>query len=430
MCYWASKRSKMKKKSKKQTQRDNQIYYLTSLAAGKYTLQEVLDRLAKAAVETVKVKACSIRLLDEKAGDLKMSSTFGLTNEYRKKGPVSKNDPVIKEAFAGNAVVIGDMSKDVRIKYQKAAKNEGLVSQLTVAMKFRDKAVGVLRLYSPKLMRFNDDDIAMARVVATQCAVALKNARYYRQALAGAKMAEQMRLAGVIQRRMVPKNSPKIENMDIAATYIPCFAVGGDFYDFISVGENKLVIVIADVMGKGLPASIVTSSIRGSVRAYVKCLAEKGDMLEIVKKINQAACLESRNGEFISLFYAVVDTKEKTIEYCNCGHEPAIIIRDGKTVDLDKGGLVLGVIDDAEYVIGKMKLEKNDAILFYTDGLIDAANFQGQLWGRKAMLKTAKKFAELNAKQMMKNMLRYRRRFVGLARQLDDTSMVVVKVNG
>ena len=140
----------MTDKTSKQIERDEQIYQLTTLAAGRFSLQEALDRLAEAAVKITGVKACSIRLLDEEAGDLKMRSTYGLSEEYRNKGVVSKNDPVVKAAFAGEAVVLDDMRVDGRVKYREATIKEGLVSQLTVAMQFRGEAIGVLRLYSPR----------------------------------------------------------------------------------------------------------------------------------------------------------------------------------------------------------------------------------------------------------------------------------------
>ena len=141
----------MAKKTNKQIERDELIYQLTTLVAGEFSLQEVLDKLAEAAVKIVGVKACSIRLLDEEAGELKMRSTYGLSEEYRNKGVVSKNDTVIKAAFAGQAVVLDDMRVDGRVKYKEAAIKEGIISQLTVAMQFKGQDIGVLRLYSPEL---------------------------------------------------------------------------------------------------------------------------------------------------------------------------------------------------------------------------------------------------------------------------------------
>jgi len=421
----------MIKKSKKQIERDEQFFELITLVAGTFSLQDVLDKLAEAAVRIVGkgVKACSIRLLDENAGELKMRSTFGLSEEYRNKGVVSKNDTVIKDAFAGQAIVLDDMRVDGRVKYPQAAGKEGLVSQLTVAMQFRDKQIGVLRLYSPKPKQFNDDDIAIARAVASQCAVAITNAKLYGQAIEGARIAEQMRLAGVIQRRMIPQKPPVVKGLDFAATYIPCFDVGGDLYDFFKLDDDRLIVVMADVIGKGIPAAIMMSLFRGAVRAYADCQDCREGMRDIICKLNNMACRECRDGEFVSLFYAVIDVNKKDITYCNCGHEPTVLIRNGLITDLEKGGLVLGVEKDTQYEIETLALKEGDCILFYTDGLIDAANFEGNLWGRKKMLDAAKKFADNNAESMMKNILRYRRRFVGLARQIDDTSVVVVKMD-
>ncbi len=418
----------MSKDKQKQVERDEQIYQLTTLVAGRFSLQEVLDKLAEAAVKITGVKACSIRLLDEEAGELQMRSTYGLSEAYRNKGVVSKDDPVIKAAFAGEAVVLDDMRVDGRVRYKEATISEGLVSQLTVAMKFRGRAIGALRLYSPKPKHFDEDDIHLARAVASQCAVAITNAKLYAEAIEGERLAEQMRLAGVIQRRMIPEKAPMIQGLDIAATYIPCFDVGGDFYDFIQLADDRIVVAIADVIGKGVPAAIMTSCFRGTVRAYVDAEGGRDAIERIIGKLNKMACSECRDGEFISLFYGVIDVGEGTMAYCNCGHEPTVLIRDGKITELERGGLVLGVEPGAEYEIETVRLRGGDCLLFYTDGLADAAGFNNEFWGRERLLKAAMEFVGGSAEQMVKNILGYRRRFVGLARQYDDTSLIVAKV--
>jgi serine phosphatase RsbU (regulator of sigma subunit) len=420
----------MAKKTKRQIERDEQIYQLTTLVAGDVSLQEVLDKLAEAAVKITGVKACSIRLLDEEAGDLKMRSTYGLSEEYRNKGVVSKHDSVIKAAFAGEAVVLDDVRVDGRVKYKEAAIKEGLVSQLTVVMQFRRKAIGVLRLYSPKPKHFDQDDIGIARAVASQCAAAITNARLYAEAIEGTRMAEQIRLAGVVQRRMIPEKAPQVPGLDISAAYIPCFDVGGDFYDFLQISQSCITVAIADVIGKGIPAAIMMSLFRGAMRAYTDTEGNTESTQEIINKLNRMSCSEYRDGEFVTLFYTNIDVKEGALTYCNCGHEPAVLIRGGQITALEKGGLVLGVDPQAEYEIETLQLKDGDSLLFYSDGLIDAANFDGEFWGRGRMLEAAKKFAsDSSAEQMVKNILGYRMRFVGLSSQCDDTSIIVVKVD-
>ncbi len=434
------------KRTKEETERQDQIYQLSTLVAGEFSLPEVLERLAEAAVKIVGARACSIRLLDEETNDLKMRSTYGLSEAYRNKGPVTKDDAVIKAAFAGEAVVIPDMRDDKRIQYQDITLREGLVSQLTVAMRFRGKPIGVLRLYSPKPNGFVHEDTAVARAVASQCAVAITNAKLYSEAIAGQRIAEQMRLAGLIQRRMIPEKAPLIKGLDIAATYIPCFDVGGDFYDFTPISDGRVVVTIADVIGKGVPAAIMMSWFRGAVQAYTEGFRGAvrrivGSEAEVsmaqrsivrtkngVENFNKMACIECSDGEFITLFHATIDAVEKTITYCNCGHEPTVLIRGNQVLDLGKGGLVLGVDPRAEYEIETVKLQDGDCLLFYTDGLVDAMDFNGELWGRERMLQAARQFMECPADHLIRNVLAYRRRFAGLARQVDDTSVIAVKV--
>ncbi len=418
----------MARTSQEQLERDEQIYELSTLVAGEFSLLEVLDKLAEAAVKITGVKACSIRLLDPQTGDLEMRSTYGLSEEYRNKGVVSKEDPVIKAAFAGEAVILDDMRVDGRVRYREAATKEGLVSQLTVAMRFRNKDIGVLRLYSPRPRNFYEDNIKLARAVASQCAVAITNARLYARAIEGAKVSQQMRLAGVIQRRMIPEKAPQIRGLEIAASYVPCFDVGGDLYDFIKLSDSHLVVAMADVIGKGIPAAIMTSMFRGALRAYAD-VGGAGLIKLTIERLNRMACRETTPGEFVSLFYALIDVEQMMVTYCNCGHEPTVLIRGGEVNELGKGGLVLGVDEKAEYEIATVKLADGDTLLFSTDGLTDAVNFEGDLWGRERMLEVAKKFANEPAAIMMHNILGYRRRFVGLSSQIDDTSIVIVKVD-
>jgi len=433
-------------RTKRDIERNEQVYQLSTLVAGEFSLQEVLDRLAEAAVKIVGARACSIRLVDDETNDLRMRSTYGLSEEYRNKGPVTKDDEVIRAAFAGQAIVIDDMRDDSRIQYKDATQKEGLVSQLTVAMQFRNHPIGVLRLYSPRPRGFKGDDTIVARAVASQCAVAITNAKLYGEAIAGQRMAEQMRLAGLIQRRMIPEKAPRITGLDIAATYIPCFDVGGDFYDFLPLSDGRIVITIADVIGKGVPAAIMMSWFRGAVQAYTEGFREvlkdmgpvAGDLnsglktairtRNAIENFNKMACIECREGEFITLFYATIDAVEKTMTYCSCGHEPTALIRNGRVEDLAKGGLILGVDPQAKYEIETVQLEDGDCLLFYTDGLVDTMDFNGVLWGRDRMVEAAKQFTDCPADQVVRNVLGYRRRFAGLARQIDDTSLIAVKV--
>jgi len=415
-------------RKQKKVRLSDQIYQLSTLVAGQFELQEVLDRLAEAAVLVTNTTACSIRLLDNASGELNMRSTYGLSEEYRNKGPVNLDEPVIKEAFFGKAVVLDDMREDPRVRYREATIKEGLISQLTVAILFRSKPLGVLRLYSPEPNRFNRHAIRIARLVATQCAIAITNARLYTQALQGAKINQQIELAATIQRRMIPSKAPSVCGLDISAIYKPCYQIGGDLYDFFAIDNHSIVVAIADVIGKGVPAAIMMSMFRGALRAYTDGGFGRHSMQEIIQKLNVVACRECRNGEFITLFLAKIDTHENTLTYCNCGHEPGQLIHSEGHIDsLEKGGLVMGLMDNAAYETGTVAFQNEDTLLLYTDGLIDAINFEGQMWGKERLMEILYQSRGYSSSHLVHSILLFRRRFVGLANQLDDTSLLAIR---
>jgi serine phosphatase RsbU (regulator of sigma subunit) len=408
-------------------QREEEIYRISTLVAGNFEIQEVLDRLAEAAVKATGTTACSIRLLDTEIGKLTMRSTYGLSEAYRNKGPVTKEEPVIKQAFEGDAVVIDDMRVDSRVAYPSETMAEGLVSQLTVAMKFKDRPIGVLRLYSPEPARFDKDTIRMARLVASQCATAITNARLYGEAIDGARMAEQLRLGAVIQRRMIPQKAPCMNGLDVAAIYEPCYQIGGDLYDFLQINDHILITGIADVIGKGIPAAIMMSMFRGTLRAYTDGGYGRHTMDEIIHKLNGVACKECRDGEFITFFMAHIDTDSNQLMYCSCGHEPGLLMRGDRMMELEEGGLVLGVMPQADYRIKTVPFRHGDTLMLYTDGLIDAMNFDGEVWSKDRLVEVLRNHPGYTAEQLVHTILRYRRRHVGLTNQTDDTSIVIVR---
>jgi sigma-B regulation protein RsbU (phosphoserine phosphatase) len=193
------------------------------------------------------------------------------------------------------------------------------------------------------------------------------------------------------------------------------------------LNDHTIAVVIADVIGKGIPAAMMMSMFRGTIRAYSDGGYARHSMEEIVTRLNSAACRECRDGEFITMFMGAIDIRQGTITYCNCGHDPAILIRKGVITELNEGGLVLGVRNDARYNTQTVELRDGDCLLMYTDGLIDAMDFEGRFWGRDRLMGLLKDDCCLRADQMIKMILQYRSRFVGLAKQIDDTSIVVVR---
>src|ERR1051325_3541321 len=145
---------------------------------------------------------------------------------------------------------------------------------------------------------------------------------------------------------MMPLQPPKAPGLDVAALYVPCFELGGDFYDFIPLGDHSVVITVADVVGKGLPASLLMASVRAAMRAQADNVY---DLDEIVSRVNKSMSQDMQSNEFITLWYGVVDYRHKQLTYASAGHEPAILLRNGKLTELAVGGMVIGVDPEQRY---------------------------------------------------------------------------------
>ena len=402
------------------------VYNLAGLLAGTRDLQEILDRTARMVCEVMRVKACSIRLLDEATGNLAIRAVHNLSAEYLNKGAVTVGEnPIDAAAVQGDMVHIADAPNDPRTRYPEQARKEGIVSGLICGMIYRGKAVGVLRVYSGEPQVFTPFEEGLLRAVASQAASAIVNARLFAETLEAERYTRQIAYAGEVQRRMIPAEPPACEYLEIGAVYRPTFEVGGDFYDFIPLPKGNLGIGIADVSGKGVPASLLMASLRSALRVYA-CFTY--DIDRIMAEVNKHVCRETTVAEFATAFYGVCSPNGKRLTYCNAGHDPPMLLRDGRVRHLRIGGMVLGVDPDAAFDRDLIELRHGDRLLLYTDGAVEALNFNDEQFGRRRLRESFLRYADLPAQLIAENILWDIRRFRGLADRTDDLTLVVLKV--
>ncbi|MBI9016252.1 MAG: SpoIIE family protein phosphatase [Phycisphaerae bacterium] len=409
------------------------IHETTRLLTSPMDLPQVLEMVVRTVTDSMNLKAAGLRLLDEETGQLVLKATYGLSDEYKNKGEVTATESTLnRKALHGQAVIVDDMRTDPNFKkHHKAILNEGIVSSLSIGLMYRDKGIGILRLYSANHRAFSEDNINLARTIASQSAAAIVNARLYRDALEAERLTEQMKTAAEVQRHLLPLNCPTIPDVDIAGRYVPCHELGGDIYDYIALENDRVMFVIGDIMGKGLPAALTMASLRATIRAY----ADAADTFEdFIHKVNKMFYRDTEGAEFATLFCGMLgsgcskDKKYCHMTYCNCGHEPPILLRGDHTIDLNDGGMVLGIDPDNKYDIGTIQLEKGDMIVMYTDGLADACNFNRERFGRERIIEAIKSSSDMTANQAVKNILWLMRKFTGLTRRVDDTALVVIKL--
>jgi len=389
-------------------------------------LPQVLETVVKTVAQAIGADAAGLRLLDEELGQLKLEATYGLSPAYINKGPVTSSESTLNmRSLQGEPIVVEDMQHDLHFKkYHHEIVREGLVSNLTIGLTYKDRGIGTLRLYSKRRRRFLANDISVAQTVAAQSAVAIVNARLYAEALEADRLNRQLKLAGDVQRHLIPQKAPEISGLDISGLYVPCHEVGGDFYDYISLSDERILLVIGDVMGKGVAASLKMASLRSALRAYAEQFEDLG---KLVVRVNRLFCHDNETGEFATLFCVVVDQRSSTITYCNCGHDPPVLLRVGKELALAEGGTIVGLDEDSRFEACQESLATGDMLIMYTDGLADAMNFERVSFGRDQIIEAARQSVQMSAEQAAKNILWLMRKFTGLTPRFDDTALVVMK---
>ncbi|MEI7766837.1 MAG: GAF domain-containing SpoIIE family protein phosphatase [Phycisphaerae bacterium] len=402
------------------------LFNVSSMITGSRGLQQILDRICRATAEAMGVKAASIRLLNEAKDELVLKAVFNLSEDYLRKGPVM----VVKnnlDMLSGEVLYTADMAADDQVQYRDEARAEGIVSSLFTALIFKGHPIGVLRVYTSEVSDFTDFEKKMLKSIASQAAVAIETTRLEQESRDKERLEQQVQIAAEVQRRMMPAHPPKLPGFDIFAMYVPCFELGGDFYDFLPLGKHTVGLAVGDVSGKGIPASLKMASVRAAMRAHAENIY---DLDQIVRKVNTSLALDLRDNEFITLWYGVLDTQLRRLTYCNAGHDPALVVRNGQIYELAVGGMLLSVDPEATYEKGIWDFQHGDLMLVYTDGLTDAMNFSDEKYGkprlREALLNLAR--SNMPAEMICRQLLWETRRFVGLNRRNDDTTLVALRV--
>ncbi len=402
------------------------LYQLSTLLAGKRELQEVLDTVTQQSAQVLNAKAASIRLLDEAGRELVPTAVYNLSQEYLDKGPILLERSAIDlQATRGEVVYIADMAHDPRVLYPADARREGLASIICAGMIYRGRTIGVMRIYTAEHREFTEEERQLLQAIAQLAAAAIENARLEAVREESRRVQRQVRLAADVQRRLIPAANPHLPPFDVAGRYEPCFELGGDFYDLIRF-ERTLGVAIGDVVGKGIAASLLMASVRAALRAHVE---DVYDIDEIMAKVNTALAHDTRDHEFATAFYGTLDSDTLRLTYCSAGHDPAFLLRDGQFIDLDVGGMALGIDEHQHYDKGLIDLHPNDVLLIYTDGVPDAQNFAGEKFGRDRIRKAMTDVADKAAGAILNHVLWEVRRFIGLNNPPDDITLVVVKVD-
>lgn len=270
-----------------------------------------------------------------------------------------------------NSLLVRDTTMDDVFKMQASIVMQRVRSFLAVPLQTNEKVIGLLYIDMPDITReFSKEDLSLLTVMANVAAIRIEHARLNEVEQAERMMAKELSQAGEIQRGLLPSCAPTIDGMDISGYNVPCRTVGGDYYDFFRLSDGKVVIVVGDVAGKGMPAAMLMSSLQARLQILVET---EEDPARIVTRLNKSIAPNCPGNRFITFFLMIIDPETGDLRYCNAGHNPPLLIRaSGVTEKLEGGGIILGILPIAQYTEHATKIYSGDTVVLYSDGISEA----------------------------------------------------------
>jgi sigma-B regulation protein RsbU (phosphoserine phosphatase) len=389
-------------------------------------LSELLGKILDVAKTLTHAERGTLFLVDEKADEIWSLIAQGMEKQEirlpRGRGIAGH------VALTGDIVNIPDAYADGRFD-PEVDKRTGFRTRNILTLPIRNKAgkiIAALQLLNKSGGSFTDDDTDVLLTLSGQMAMSLENAQLHHDLLEKERLEREMAMARGIQRSLLPETTPVIPGFDIAVLNEPCFEVGGDYYDFLSLGPSTLLVVVADVEGKGISSAMVMSNLQATLRALVLHLHSLNDIAE---SLNKMILHDTRGEKYMTMFMGLIDLRRKAIHYINCGHVPPVIVRPGsEPLQLTEGGMVIGLFEDAQYDRGHVKFQTGDILLLCTDGITEAMDVDSEEFGTERLIASASQVPEKKAKEIVLKVCDDVTVFSKGGTHMDDKIMLAIKV--
>jgi sigma-B regulation protein RsbU (phosphoserine phosphatase) len=324
-------------------------------------------------------------------------------------------------AQTAESVRVADVRRDPR--YVNARK--GTRSEMVAPIISNDEVIGVFDLESDSPDAYSEDDSQVLMLLASQVAIIVEKAMLHEQLVEKKRLEAQLEVARQVQLSLLPSGDPALEGFDISAYNFSTEEVSGDYYDFVKVYEDHLGLVIADVSGKGVPASLLMAFLRASLRAAIRIgYAPNVGMA----KVNFLLWETIEPHQFVTAFYGMLDATNRTLAFVNAGHNPPLILdRDGRARFIERGGLPLGMFRDTRYYEYYLPIEAGQTLVLYTDGATETTSPAGEEYGRTRLVEAVRSGRDKSARELIDFIYNDIFEWSGGAGSADDVTFVVIK---
>ncbi len=396
---------------------------------------QLLERVGHLLKRVIPYQMFVIWMLNEKGNLLehRFSIRFGETDP-------SFTEPVpIHQGFIGAAVthrqpiLVGDVRRDPRY----VMIHPDTRSEMAVPLIYKGKVIGVLDLEHTRPHFFNEEHMHAVSTLASQLAVAMENARLYqRLAQEEQRMEADLKMAREVQFRLLPPAMPQLPNAQFASRFVPAQTIGGDMYDFLDYGDGRVGIVLGDVSGKGTPAALYAAVGSGVLRSNATRRPTPAQMLQILNNSLQERKVDA---QYVVMTYAIWDDREHTLQIANAGATQPLIYRapeghaggthaEGGIERIRVEGYPLGMFPDSEYEEVTLQLAPGDFVVFFSDGMLDAENQTGEMFGEERLISILNKNRRCSANTLVNGILKAVAGFQGGVEHFDDETIVAFRV--
>jgi sigma-B regulation protein RsbU (phosphoserine phosphatase) len=270
---------------------------------------------------------------------------------------------------------------------------------------------------------YTSEELGRLSVLSTQVTSSLRNIRLLKESLERKLFEEELKIARKIQTQLLPGEPPSLRGYELSAVTVPSRYVGGDYYDFVLVDDKHLLIVVADVSGKGIPASILTATLQAAVHSNVDAQANPSLMIQ---RLNNLLFRNTSAAEFATLFYAVVELETGMVRYANAGHDFPFVSGAEQTEQLTESGIVLGCMEDFAYAENEFEIPRGGSLVVYTDGVTDSQSAGGEYYGTERLRAALEERTEISAEQLCAELITDVRKF-GTSESQDDLTLLVLR---
>ena len=408
------------------------INQLARLISSTMPVDQILDKVVAVSVKALKAEQGTISLLtakkeNEETGD-PFKTMIRKIDVSRQVGRYRLDDHLSGWMLSNRKpLTINDVKNDNILKGVQL--NEGIQSILSVPLMCKGNLIGVLNIFNKKEAGgFSNDDQRLLSIIASQSAQIIENARLYEEEKQLRRYENELEMARNIQEGLIPKEVPKTKKLDISSFFNPADEVGGDYFDYLDLGDDKIGIVMADVSGHGAAAALVMTMMKGIVHAITsdfespeKALAEFNSIL------NQIGPKE----KFVTMIFLVFDLRNMKLVYSSAGHPPLVFYNSkSKTCELVEFICpALGISSLSQYKQKQMTLSSGDLILVYTDGVTEAFNEEQEMFEETRLLKAVQEVAKQTSAKTIEHVKKKLQEFIKDASQSDDVAMIAIKAN-